>query len=86
MDTARAPANPIHKTLSDRVTAEHVANTFGAIAILVNNTGLQRSVAPFADISVDEWREVIDVNLTGTFLCCRAVIRSLRVERTPRLA
>jgi NAD(P)-dependent dehydrogenase (short-subunit alcohol dehydrogenase family) len=56
---------------------DHVASTFGAITILVNNAGLQGSVAPVADISVDEWREVIDVNLTGTFLCCRAVIPQL---------
>jgi glucose 1-dehydrogenase len=47
---------------------------FGTIHLLVANAGLQRD-APAHEMSLDDWRKVIDVNLTGQFLCCRAAIR-----------
>lgn len=47
--------------------------TFGRIDILVNNAGVARS-ARIQDITLEEWNRLMDVNLTGTFLCCRAVI------------
>jgi glucose 1-dehydrogenase len=47
---------------------------FGSVQILVANAGLQRD-APAHEMSLDDWRKVIDVNLTGQFLCCRAAIR-----------
>lgn len=51
------------------VTAE-----FGSVDILVNNAGLQRD-APATGMSLEQWRRVIDVNLTGQFLCARAALR-----------
>ncbi|MFI5013903.1 MAG: SDR family NAD(P)-dependent oxidoreductase [Hyphomicrobiales bacterium] len=51
-----------------------VLAAFGGIGILVNNAGLQGPVLPVASVPLDQWREVIDVNLTGTFICCKAVI------------
>lgn len=47
---------------------------FGTIHILVNNAGIQRD-APLVDMSLAAWRQVIDVNLTGQFLCSREVVR-----------
>ncbi len=47
---------------------------FGTFQILVANAGLQRD-APAHEMTLDDWRKVIDVNLTGQFLCCRAAIR-----------
>lgn len=55
---------------------ELVAKTvgaFGRIDILINNAGLARS-AKIQDITLQEWNRLINLNLTGTFLCCRAVI------------
>ena len=43
---------------------------FGTIDILVNNAGIQKDAA-FIDMTLDEWRKVIDTNLTGQFLCAR---------------
>lgn len=48
-------------------------SALGRIDILVNNAGLARS-AKIQDITLEEWNRLINVNLTGTFLCCRAVI------------
>lgn len=47
---------------------------FGTIDILVNNAGLQKD-APFHEMTIGQWNTVIDVNLTGQFLCAREAIR-----------
>lgn len=47
---------------------------FGTIDILVNNAGLQQDSA-FADMSLSQWQTVINVNLTGQFLCAREAVR-----------
>ncbi|TWI54282.1 glucose 1-dehydrogenase [Pseudomonas duriflava] len=47
---------------------------FGRLDILVANAGLQRD-APSADMSLKDWNQVIQSNLTGQFLCARAAIR-----------
>jgi NAD(P)-dependent dehydrogenase (short-subunit alcohol dehydrogenase family) len=52
----------------------------GSIDILVNNAGLYASLAmrPFEQIPVDEWRQVMDVNVLSMFLTCRAVVPHMR--------
>jgi glucose 1-dehydrogenase len=47
---------------------------FGTIDILVANAGLQRD-SRFQDMTLEEWNKVLDVNLTGQFLCARAAVR-----------
>ena len=47
---------------------------FGTVDILVANAGLQQD-APFHEMTLNQWQRVIDVNLTGQFLCARAAIR-----------
>jgi NAD(P)-dependent dehydrogenase (short-subunit alcohol dehydrogenase family) len=64
-----------HKAVDDLVAG--VARDFGGIDILVNNAG----VGVFGEVAsqtLEQWREVIDTNLTGAFLCSRAVIPHLR--------
>ncbi|MDO9707689.1 glucose 1-dehydrogenase [Paracraurococcus lichenis] len=63
-----------------------VTERFGRLDILVANSGLQRDAA-FRDMSLADWRKVIDVNLTGQFLCCRAALRRfLAQEERPDLS
>lgn len=50
---------------------------FGTIDILVNNAGMQQD-APFDEMTLDQWRKVIDVNLTGQFLCAREAVREFK--------
>ncbi|MEW8659969.1 MAG: SDR family oxidoreductase [Candidatus Thiodiazotropha endolucinida] len=45
-------------------------DAWGSIDILVNNAGIQRD-APFVDMTLAQWNKVMDVNLTGQFLCTR---------------
>jgi len=57
---------------------------FGTLDIVVANAGIQRD-APVADMSLEQWNEVLAVNLTGQFLCARAAVREFR-RRGPRPA
>jgi len=50
---------------------------FGRIDILVNNAGIQQD-APFDEMTLAQWQKVIDVNLTGQFLCAREAIRAFK--------
>ncbi|GAB3508814.1 SDR family oxidoreductase [Spirosoma knui] len=59
-----------------------VVARYGTVDILVNNAGLQRD-AQFHEMTLDDWKTVIDVNLTGQFLCAREAIREF-LRRGPR--
>lgn len=56
---------------------EETRQAFGTVHILVANAGIQVD-APAHEMTLDQWRKVIDVNLTGQFLCCREAIREFR--------
>jgi 2-dehydro-3-deoxy-L-rhamnonate dehydrogenase (NAD+) len=65
---------------SVRQTFETVFDIAGRIDILVNNAGVGGRFAPIQEQTDDEWSRVIGVDLTGVFLCCRAVIPHM-IER-----
>jgi glucose 1-dehydrogenase len=59
------------------------AEAFGRLDILVANAGIQQD-APVAEMTLQQWRSVLDVNLTGQFLCAREAIRRfLRQDPSP---
>jgi glucose 1-dehydrogenase len=61
-----------------RLFDEAVA-AFGRIDLLVSNSGVQKDAA-IADMSLDDWNTVIDINLTGQFLCAREAVRRFRAQ------
>jgi NAD(P)-dependent dehydrogenase (short-subunit alcohol dehydrogenase family) len=69
-----------------RMAAETVERC-GAIDILVNNAGLYASLPmrPFEQIPVDEWRQVMDVNVLSMFLTCREVVPRMREQGGGRI-
>jgi gluconate 5-dehydrogenase len=62
----------------DQVTkmVETAVEKFGSLEILVNNAGVA-SLSPSIEISLEEWKRVIDINLTGVFLCARTAAREM---------
>jgi 3-oxoacyl-[acyl-carrier protein] reductase len=70
----------------DGMVAE-VDRRFGRIDILVNNAGIFSTLEmrPFEQIPLDEWDEVLRVNVTGPFLCARAVLPAMRRARWGRI-
>jgi NAD(P)-dependent dehydrogenase (short-subunit alcohol dehydrogenase family) len=56
-----------------------VARTFGGIDIVVNNAGVG-VFRPVADMTIDEWRRVVDTNISGVFHGCRAAVPHLRTR------
>lgn len=68
----RAAAYEADVSQEDQVVAmmDRMVQEFGTIDILVANAGLQRD-APFEEMTLGQWQKVLDVNLTGQFLCAR---------------
>ena len=63
---------------------------FGRIDILVNNAGIAGAIATTWETTVEDWRNVMRINLDGPFLCCKAVVPDddppeLRTHRQHRL-
>ncbi len=58
---------------------QSVDSNFGGLDILVNNAGIG-IFAPAADLTIDEWHETINTNLTGAFLCSREAISRFRIR------
>lgn len=56
--------------------AEQVGERFGRADVLVNNAGIS-FITPAEETTAEEWRRVLEVNLTGPFLCCRAFGRMM---------
>ena len=64
--------------------AQRTLERFGRIDILVNNAALPLSTR-FPDLSLDEWRKAIDVNLTAPFLMTKAVLSAMRAQNYGRI-
>lgn len=71
----------VQADVGDYAQAERLVGStverFGGLDLLVNNAGVGR-FAPVAETAPDEWRRMIDTNLTGVFNCCHAAIPHLR--------
>jgi 3-hydroxybutyrate dehydrogenase len=62
----------------------HAVKGLGAIDILVNNAG-QATAAPFVQTDLALWKRMLDVNLTGAFLCTRAVLPAMLAKQSGRI-
>ncbi|MCR5880899.1 SDR family oxidoreductase [Phenylobacterium sp. J367] len=53
---------------------------FGRLDLLFNNAGTGAPPAPLEDLSLDAWKRVVDINLTGAFLCTQAAFRLMKAQ------
>lgn len=67
--------------------AEKTLEKFGRIDVLINNAALfsKITLAPFWELPIDEWRRAMDVNVTGAFLCSRAVVPAMQAAAWGRI-
>ena len=56
---------------------KNTESVLGSLDILVNNAGIAGPTTVTWDYPVEEWRKVLDLDLTGVFLCCRAIVPSM---------
>jgi 3-oxoacyl-[acyl-carrier protein] reductase len=63
---------------------DHAVKQLGGVDVLVNNAGITKD-ALLANVSLDDWNDVISVNLTGTANCCRAVVEQMRKQQGGRI-
>jgi 3-oxoacyl-[acyl-carrier protein] reductase len=70
----------ITRSLEVKAMVEQVQNAFGRIDILVNNAGIIRR-GTIETITEEDWDRVIEVNLKGTFNCCKAVVETMKSQR-----
>jgi 3-oxoacyl-[acyl-carrier protein] reductase len=63
---------------------EHVKAELGGVQYLVNNAGIARDAAMWR-LGSEQWREVMDTNITGAFHCTQVVARLFRIQRAGRI-
>jgi 3-oxoacyl-[acyl-carrier protein] reductase len=87
-----AALGDVHTAVVDVVKADLVdaaaaatVDRFGGIDVLIANAGITGPNLPTWEYPPDEWRRVLDVDLTGIFLCCRAVVPHMRRQHYGRI-
>jgi NAD(P)-dependent dehydrogenase (short-subunit alcohol dehydrogenase family) len=84
-DSSRALVVPTDVASPDSVRKlfERVVQSFGRLDLLFNNAGTGAPPVPLEDVTFEQWRQVVDVNLTGAFLCTQAAFRIMK-SQAPR--
>ncbi len=59
---------------------EAVAMRFGRLDLLFNNAGTGAPPKPLEELTIEEWRRVVDTNLTGAFLCTQGAFRMMKTQ------
>ncbi len=75
----------VSKSENVNAAVRRILTEFGRIDILVNNAGIAGRTLPLTDLDESDWDEVIAVNLSGVFLCCKAVIGTMIAQDYGRI-
>lgn len=86
-DSSQVLACQVDVSDADSVAAAsaETLDALGRIDILVNNAGIAGRNATVWDYPIDEWREIIGIDLVGVFLCCRALVPTMRKQGHGRI-
>jgi NAD(P)-dependent dehydrogenase (short-subunit alcohol dehydrogenase family) len=81
----RAMVHPADLTRPEEVKGafDALRARWGRLDLLFNNAGMSAPAVPFEDLTIEQWKAVVDVNLTAMFLCCQEAVRIMK-SQTPR--
>jgi NAD(P)-dependent dehydrogenase (short-subunit alcohol dehydrogenase family) len=79
-DTLPVPTDVTDPT-SVATLFERTVERFGRVDMLFNNAGTGTPPAPLEELALEQWRRVIDTNLTGAFLCTQAAFRQMKSQQ-----
>ena len=81
---AGARALPVATDVSDPASVQALfdatVRTFGRVDLLFNNAGVNAPGVPLEELSVEQWKNVIDINLSGMFYCIQAAFRVMKAQ------
>jgi NAD(P)-dependent dehydrogenase (short-subunit alcohol dehydrogenase family) len=90
-DTLRQAARPAARAIAIQADVtdpgsvqqmfERVRAEFGRLDVLFNNAGMSAPGVPLEDLTVQQWQSIVDVNLTGAFLCTQQAFRLMKVQQ-----
>ncbi len=80
---ALAVATDVSDPASVKALFAKTSEAFGRLDVLFNNAGIGAPPVPMEDLTFEQWKAVVDINLTGAFLCTQEAIRLMKAQ-TPR--
>ncbi|MDB5744218.1 MAG: short-chain dehydrogenase/reductase [Polaromonas sp.] len=83
LDRALPVSTDVSQPVSVDALFAAIKNTFGRLDVLFNNAGVNSPRALFEDLSFDQWQNVVNINLTGSFLCAQGAFRLMK-EQSPQ--
>jgi NAD(P)-dependent dehydrogenase (short-subunit alcohol dehydrogenase family) len=78
---ARAVPTDVADPASVRALFDAARDTFGRVDVLFNNAGIATRGVPLEELTVEQWKSVVDVNLTGAFLCTQQAFRLMKDQQ-----
>ncbi|MDB5928923.1 MAG: short-chain dehydrogenase/reductase [Polaromonas sp.] len=78
LDRALPVATDVSQPVSVDALFATIKNTFGRLDVLFNNAGVNSPRAIFEDLTFDQWQNVVNINLTGSFLCAQGAFRLMK--------
>jgi NAD(P)-dependent dehydrogenase (short-subunit alcohol dehydrogenase family) len=78
---ARAVRTDVADPASVRALFDAARDTFGRVDVLFNNAGIATRGVPLEELTVEQWKSVVDINLTGAFLCTQQAFRLMKDQQ-----
>ena len=82
-DRALVVSADVSDEASVKAMFDATLEAFGRVDVIFNNAGISALALPFDELPVETWREVVDINLTGVFLCAQAAFRIMKAQTPP---
>ena len=76
-----AVATDVTDSAAVRALFARTRDAFGRLDLLFNNAGVSTPAVPLEDVPLEKWREVIDTNVTGVFLCLQEAFRLMKTQQ-----